>query len=127
MCGGSKVRYCDVEFNPWRGGFLRRDGLHMNSRGADMVARQDDDEDFKHGGKTVSEVRKKSHYSCHKKEHKNEREIIRKKDSSGSEDIRHKETRGNKVLKCVYANVRSIASVQKRAELELYVITRHQT
>src|SRR6218665_1309126 len=40
MCGGSKVRYCDVEFNPWRGGFLGRDGLHLNARGADMVARQ---------------------------------------------------------------------------------------
>ena|SRR6218665_2062409 len=22
VCGGSKVRYCDVEFNPWRGEFL---------------------------------------------------------------------------------------------------------
>ena len=21
MCDVSKVRYCDVEFNPWRGGF----------------------------------------------------------------------------------------------------------
>src|SRR6218665_2312913 len=31
------------------------------------------------------------------------------------------ETRGNKVLKCWNANVRSIASVQKRAELELCV------
>src|SRR6218665_2019412 len=40
MCGGSKARYCDIEFNPWRGGFLRRDGLHLNARGADMVARQ---------------------------------------------------------------------------------------
>src|SRR6218665_982751 len=40
MCGGSKVRYCDVEFNPWRGEFLGRDGLHLNARGADMVARQ---------------------------------------------------------------------------------------
>ena len=40
MCGGSKVRYCDVEFNPWRDGFLGRDGLHLNAHGADMVARQ---------------------------------------------------------------------------------------
>src|SRR6218665_1118402 len=40
MCGVSKVRYCDVKFNPWRGGFLGRDGLHLNARGADMVARQ---------------------------------------------------------------------------------------
>ena len=40
MCGGSKARYCDVEFNPWRGGYLGRDGLHLNARGADMVARQ---------------------------------------------------------------------------------------
>src|SRR6218665_4048477 len=40
VCGGSKVRYCDVEFNPWRGGVLGRDGLHLNARGADMVARQ---------------------------------------------------------------------------------------
>ncbi|PGH40373.1 MAG: hypothetical protein CRN43_03385, partial [Candidatus Nephrothrix sp. EaCA] len=40
MCGGSKAMYCDVEFNPWRGGYLGRDGLHLNARGADMVARQ---------------------------------------------------------------------------------------
>src|SRR6218665_1122275 len=40
MCGVSKVRYCDVEFNPWRGGFFWRDGLHLNARGADMFARQ---------------------------------------------------------------------------------------
>src|SRR6218665_2843110 len=40
MCVESKVRYCDVEFNLWRGGFLVRDGLHLNARGADMVARQ---------------------------------------------------------------------------------------
>ena len=40
MCVESKVRYCDVEFNPWRGGLLGRDGLHLNARGADMVARQ---------------------------------------------------------------------------------------
>jgi len=78
-----------------------------------------DDEDFKLGGKTVSEVR--SLTSCHEKKHKNEGEIIREKKSSGSEDIILKETRGNKVLKCMYANVRSIVSVQKGAELELYV------
>src|SRR6218665_1329900 len=40
MCGGDRVRYCEVEFNPWRGGYLGRDGLHLNTRGADMVARQ---------------------------------------------------------------------------------------
>ena len=74
---------------------------------------------FKLGGKTVSEVR--SLTSCHKTEHKNEGKIVRKNESSGSEDIIHKETRGNKILKCMYANVRSIVSVQKRAELELYV------
>src|SRR6218665_3677444 len=68
---------------------------------------------------TVSEVR--SLTSCHEKEHKHEGEIIRKKQFSGSEDIILKETRGSKVLKCMYANVRSIVSVQKRAELELYV------
>jgi len=25
MCGDGKVRYCKVEFNPWRGGYLGRD------------------------------------------------------------------------------------------------------
>src|SRR6218665_3550411 len=40
MCGDGRVRYCEVEFNPWRGGYLGRDGLHLNARGADMVARQ---------------------------------------------------------------------------------------
>jgi len=40
MCGDSRVRYCEVEFNPWRVGYLGRDGLHLNARGADMVARQ---------------------------------------------------------------------------------------
>src|SRR6218665_2146407 len=74
-----------------------------------------DNEDFKIGGKTVSEIR--SLTSCHDKEHKHEDEIIRKKEFSGSEDTLLKETRGNKVLKCMYANVRSIVSVQKRAEL----------
>src|SRR6218665_3948917 len=78
-----------------------------------------DDEDLKLGGKTVSEVR--SLTSCHEKEHKNEGEIIRKKDSRDSEYIILNETRGNKVLKCMYANVRSIVSVQKRAELEWYI------
>ena len=41
-------------------------------------------------------------------EHKNGGEIIRKMESSGSEDTRHKESRGKKVLKCMYANLRSI-------------------
>src|SRR6218665_179025 len=40
MCGDGRVRYCEVEFNPWRGGYLGSDGLHLNARGADMVARQ---------------------------------------------------------------------------------------
>ena len=40
MCVEEKVRYCEVEFNPWKGGYLGRDGLHLNARGADMVARQ---------------------------------------------------------------------------------------
>ena len=40
MCSGSKVRYCDVEINPWRGAFFGRDGLHLNARGSDMVERQ---------------------------------------------------------------------------------------
>lgn len=40
MCLEEKVRYCEVEFNPWKGGYLGRDGLHLNARGADMVARQ---------------------------------------------------------------------------------------
>src|SRR6218665_2177961 len=71
------------------------------------------------GGKTVSEVRRLT--NCHKNEHKNQEKIIRKTESSGREGRRHKETRGNKVLKCMYANVRSIVSVHKRAELELYV------
>src|SRR6218665_975605 len=122
MCGGSKVRYCDVEFNPWRGGFLGRDAWSASecSRCRHGCATSlHDDEDFKLGGKTVSEVR--SLTSCHEKEHKHEGEIIRKKEFSGSEDIILKETRGNNVLKCMYANVRSIVSVQKRAELELYV------
>src|SRR6218665_2797906 len=65
-----------------------------------------DDEDFKLGGKTVSEVRNLT--SFHKKEHKNGGKIVRKKESSGSEDIIQKETRGSKLLKCMYANVRSI-------------------
>ena len=37
ICVESNVRYCHVEFNPWRGGFLERDGLHLNVRGVDMV------------------------------------------------------------------------------------------
>src|SRR6218665_2703058 len=94
-------------------------GLHLNVRGADMVARQV----FimiktKLGGKTVTEARRLS--SCHKNEHKNEGKTTRKtesssrkKESGSSEDSRHKETRGNKVLKCMYANVRSIVRVQK--------------
>src|SRR6218665_1804798 len=40
MCGDGRVRYCEVEFDPWRGGYLGRDGLHLNARGVDMVARQ---------------------------------------------------------------------------------------
>src|SRR6218665_1523013 len=40
MCGDGRVRYCEVELNLWRGGYLGRDGLHLNARGADMVARQ---------------------------------------------------------------------------------------
>src|SRR6218665_1024539 len=65
-----------------------------------------DDEDFKLGGKTVREVG--SLTSCQKMEHKNEGKRIRKMESSGSEDIRHKESRGNKVLQYMHANVRSI-------------------
>jgi len=68
MCGGSKVRYGDVEFNPWRGGFLGRDGLHLNARGGcrrGCTTSLLDDEDFKLGGKTVSEVRTLT--SCHRK------------------------------------------------------------
>lgn len=40
MCEEEEVKYCEVEFNPWKGGFLGSDGLHLNARGADMVARQ---------------------------------------------------------------------------------------
>ena len=40
LCEEEMVRYCEVEFNPWKGGYLGRDGLHLNARGADMVARQ---------------------------------------------------------------------------------------
>src|ERR1700733_11617018 len=43
--------------------------------------------------------------------------------SSGSrcEGRRVKETRGRSVLKCMFANVRGIVTITKRAELELYV------
>src|SRR6218665_1613064 len=40
MCSDGRVMYCEVEFNPWRGRYLGRDGLHLNARGADMVERQ---------------------------------------------------------------------------------------
>jgi GDSL-like Lipase/Acylhydrolase family len=40
MCVEEMVRYCEVDFNPWKGGYLGRDGLHLNARGADMVGRQ---------------------------------------------------------------------------------------
>ena len=31
MCGDGRVRHCKVEFNPSRGGYLGRDGLHLNA------------------------------------------------------------------------------------------------
>src|SRR6218665_278813 len=62
-----------------------------------------DDEDSKLGGKTVSEVRRIT--NCHKNEQNKQEKIIRKTESSGREGRRHKETRGNKGLKCMYANV----------------------
>lgn len=40
MCNQEEVKYWEVDFNPWKGGFLGRDGLHLNARGADVVARQ---------------------------------------------------------------------------------------
>src|SRR6218665_3396926 len=76
-----------------------------------------DDEDFKRGGKTVSEVR--SLTSCHEKEHKNEGEIIRKKDSSGSECMILKETRGNKVLKCMYAKCKKYCERSKKSRIRI--------
>jgi len=40
MCADRKVRYFQVEFNPWGRNYFGRDGLHLNALGADMVARQ---------------------------------------------------------------------------------------
>jgi hypothetical protein len=40
LCEEEMIRYYEVEFNPWKGAYLGRDGLHLNARGADMVARQ---------------------------------------------------------------------------------------
>lgn len=39
MCRREEVRYWEVDFNP-RIGYLGRDGLHLNARAADVVARQ---------------------------------------------------------------------------------------
>jgi lysophospholipase L1-like esterase len=40
MCSKEDVKYWEVDFNPWKAGFLGSDGLHLNPRGADVVARQ---------------------------------------------------------------------------------------